>query len=118
MSGLLGAKYIHERFINSVLVDAEQCLVRQPVGFRDHIDMELPAFLNGATLGPICRGAKVKAPPVLSFSGNKIPYVPIHINLSVGLTVVGGCSLLNETSNNGHNAKTRRASLYGITHSR
>ena len=90
MSRLLGAKYFPERFINRVLVDAEQCLVRQPVGFRDYIDVELPAFLNGATLGPIYRGAKVKAPSVLNFSGNKSPRVSIHFNLAVGVTVVSG----------------------------
>ena len=90
MSGLLGAECFRERFINRMLVDAEQCLVRQPVGFRDHIDMDLPAFLNGATIGPIYRGAKVKAPSILGSSGNKCPSVSIHINLAAGVTVECG----------------------------
>jgi len=90
MSRLFGAEYFRESFINSVLVDAEQCLVRQPVGLRDHIDMELPAFLDDATLGPIYRGAKVKTSPVLNSSGDKSPCVLIHINLVAGVTVVSG----------------------------
>jgi len=90
MSRLLGAEYFRERFINRMLVDAEQCLVRQPVGLRDYIDLDLPAFLNGATVRPIYRGAKVKAPSVLNFSGNKSPRVSIHINLATGVTVVSG----------------------------
>ena len=90
MSRLLGAKYFPERFINRVLIDAEQCLVRQPVAFRDYIDRDLPALFDGATLGPIYRGAKVKATSVLSFSGNKSPRVSIHVNLAAGVTAENG----------------------------
>ena len=68
----------------------------QPVGFRDCIDVAFSAFLNSPTLGPIYRGTKVKTSPVFYLSGDKITYVPIHINLSAGLTVVGGWSPRNE----------------------